>query len=87
MQALALSFDETLRIPAAAHDLQGFREWVHSEDFPETGRIDFLDGELEAERSEAKELASRSACSGVRAIDWSSRALAVGSAPPGSAAR
>jgi Uma2 family endonuclease len=49
--ALALALDDSLRIPAAAYDLQGFREWVHSTDFPETGRIDYLDGELEAEMS------------------------------------
>jgi Uma2 family endonuclease len=42
---------ETLRIPAGAHALEGFRRWTWSESFPEKGRIDFLDGELEIDLS------------------------------------
>jgi Uma2 family endonuclease len=42
---------ETIRIPAGAHALEGFRRWTWSESFPEKGRIDFLNGELEIDLS------------------------------------
>ncbi|HLE84986.1 MAG TPA: Uma2 family endonuclease [Thermoanaerobaculia bacterium] len=51
MALLAPLPDDTLRIPARAHTLAGFREWAHSEDFPEHERIDFLGGEVEVEMS------------------------------------
>lgn len=35
-----------LRIPADAHTFEGFERWLYSDDFPETGRIDFLGGEI-----------------------------------------
>jgi len=38
-------------IPADAGTLEGFRRWSSSESFPEKGRIDFLDGELEVDLS------------------------------------
>lgn len=33
-------------VPAAAHTLAGFRAWATSDDFPERGRISFLDQEI-----------------------------------------
>ena len=42
---------EPLRIPPDASTLEGFRRWSSSESFPEKGRIDFLDGELEVDLS------------------------------------
>jgi Uma2 family endonuclease len=33
-------------IPPSAHTLAGFRAWYASDDFPEEGRIEFLDGEI-----------------------------------------
>jgi Uma2 family endonuclease len=38
--------DETIHIPGWVVDLTSFRRWVHGDDFPETGRICFLDGEV-----------------------------------------
>jgi Uma2 family endonuclease len=38
-------------IPAAAFDLAGFRAWALSPAFPQTGRIDFLAGDLEVDMS------------------------------------
>jgi Uma2 family endonuclease len=35
-----------LHIPRTATQLEGFRRWAHSPQFPECGRISFLDGEL-----------------------------------------
>lgn len=42
---------DPLRIPASARALDGFRRWARSPEFPETGRIDYLAGELEVEMS------------------------------------
>jgi Uma2 family endonuclease len=39
-------YDESVDIPDGIGDLIGFRRWVHSDDFPETGRICFLDGRV-----------------------------------------
>lgn len=51
MALLAPIPEDTLRIPARAHTLAGFREWVHSEDFPDGERIDYLGGDVEVEMS------------------------------------
>jgi len=47
----SLSVREPLCIPPDAGTLEGFRRWSSSESFPEKGRIDFLDGELEVDLS------------------------------------
>lgn len=47
----AIIFEQDLRIPADAFTEEGFAEWVRSEEFPETGRIDFLAGDVEVEMS------------------------------------
>jgi Uma2 family endonuclease len=45
-------FDEgQVHIPAWVVDLASFRRWVHSDDFPEKGRICFLNGEVWADLS------------------------------------
>jgi Uma2 family endonuclease len=38
--------DQGVRIPAWVTDLKSFREWVHSGEFPEKGRICYLNGEV-----------------------------------------
>lgn len=43
--------EETFRIPADAHTFEGFLRWVESDEFPESGRIDFLAGEIDADMS------------------------------------
>jgi hypothetical protein len=45
----AIIFEQDLRIPADAFTEEGFADWVRSEEFPETGRIDFLAGDVEVE--------------------------------------
>lgn len=42
---------EDIPIPPDAHTFEGFQRWLDSDGFPETGRIDFLAGEVEAEMS------------------------------------
>ena len=37
---------EIVRIPARVTDLDSFRRWAQSDDFPETGRICYLNGEV-----------------------------------------
>ncbi len=37
---------QVVHIPEKFDDLESFRRWVHSEEFPETGRICYLNGEV-----------------------------------------
>jgi hypothetical protein len=46
--------DVDIVIPESALKLQGFREWSWSDDFPERGRISFLDGELVVDMSKER---------------------------------
>jgi Uma2 family endonuclease len=47
----AVIIEESLRIPAEALTFEGFRRWVHTPEFPETGRIDYLAGDIEIDMS------------------------------------
>jgi Uma2 family endonuclease len=47
----AVLLDDDLRIPARVHTLTGFRQWTHSAQFPERGRIDYLRGLVEVDLS------------------------------------
>jgi Uma2 family endonuclease len=47
----AVLFEENPPVPRDAFTLEGFRRWVASAEFPETGRIDFLAGDVEVELS------------------------------------
>jgi Uma2 family endonuclease len=38
-------------VPETAHTLAGFRQWASSDDFPETGKISYLAGELHIDMS------------------------------------
>lgn len=38
--------EESLEVPDSALRLEGFRDWAHSDAFPENGRISFLNGEV-----------------------------------------
>ncbi|MBI2900246.1 MAG: Uma2 family endonuclease [Planctomycetes bacterium] len=42
---------EGVRIPAGFRDLDAFRAWARSDDFPERGRIDWIGGEVEVDMS------------------------------------
>jgi Uma2 family endonuclease len=45
--AVSLTFDDVaVCIPQAAFQFEGFRAWTLSDDFPEEGRIAFIDGEV-----------------------------------------
>ncbi|HKV08000.1 MAG TPA: Uma2 family endonuclease [Thermoanaerobaculia bacterium] len=47
----AIIFEDDLRIPEDAHTFDGFERWLESSEFPETGRIDFLAGDVEVDLS------------------------------------
>lgn len=47
----AVLSEENPSIPRDAITLEGFRRWVASAEFPETGRIDFLSGDVEVDLS------------------------------------
>jgi len=47
----AVLFEENSPIPREALTNEGFRRWVASPEFPDTGRIDFLAGDVEVESS------------------------------------
>jgi Uma2 family endonuclease len=47
----AFIHEESLRIPADALTFEGFRRWVQSREFPATGRIDFLAGDVDIDMS------------------------------------
>ncbi|MEE8524546.1 MAG: Uma2 family endonuclease [Thermoanaerobaculia bacterium] len=50
-KAAAVTLDDEIRIPAEAFRFEFFRRWSRSEDFPERGRIDYLEGEVEVDMS------------------------------------
>jgi Uma2 family endonuclease len=43
--------EQPFRIPATARDFEGFRRWARSRQFPQYGRIDYVDGDLEVDMS------------------------------------
>jgi hypothetical protein len=43
----AIIDEENLRIPEDALTFEGFERWIDSGEFPETGRIDYLEGDVE----------------------------------------
>lgn len=47
----AIIFEENLRIPEDALSFDGFQRWTESDGFPETGRIDYLEGNVEVDMS------------------------------------
>jgi Uma2 family endonuclease len=47
----AIIFEDRLRIPADVFELNKFRNWAHSDDFPERGRISFIAGQIEVDMS------------------------------------
>jgi Uma2 family endonuclease len=47
----AVIFRENLPVPLNAFTFEGFQSWLESGEFPDTGRVDFLAGEVETEMS------------------------------------
>jgi Uma2 family endonuclease len=47
--ATSIVFEGRIEVPPAVHSLADFRRWAASEEFPETGRIDFIEGKIEVD--------------------------------------
>jgi Uma2 family endonuclease len=45
------AFPHDFPIPPDAYTFEGFQRWIESDDFPQTGRIDFLAGDVEVDMS------------------------------------
>src|SRR5437762_5552627 len=45
--------ESCITIPASVVDFRSFRDWTLSKDFPQRGRIDFIDGKIEVDMSPA----------------------------------
>ena len=48
-EPLELLENGAITIPAGIVDLQTFRDWTRSDDFPRYGRIDYIDGQIEVD--------------------------------------
>ena len=44
-------FEQQLRVPLGSASLDDFRTWVRSDDFPQNGRIDYIEGDVEVDMS------------------------------------
>jgi Uma2 family endonuclease len=51
--ATSVLFEDRLEIPLGLRSLADFRAWALSDDFPEEGRIDYLQGRIEVDMSPA----------------------------------
>ena len=49
--ASCLLLEHDIELPLDVRDLRGFRRWGLSEEFPESGRIDFIQGNIEIDMS------------------------------------
>jgi Uma2 family endonuclease len=47
--ATSVIFQELIEVPLTMRSLADFRQWALSDDFPETGRIDFVAGKIEVD--------------------------------------
>lgn len=49
--ATIVNFENSFEMPLSLHSLEDFRRWTCSRGFPQTGRIDYVDGRIEVEMS------------------------------------
>ncbi len=49
--ATIVNFENSFEMPLSLQSLEEFRRWTYSDGFPETGRIDYVDGRIEVEMS------------------------------------
>ena len=54
MPTTTIAYDEAVHIPADVRDLNSFRSWAHSDEFPERGKITFIKGEIILDMSPAQ---------------------------------
>ena len=46
MCTVVIASENEIRVPEEVADLQSFRRWVYSDDFPEHGKVSFIQGEV-----------------------------------------
>ena len=51
MSTVALPSDVRFLVPPGVHNLHKFRAWAHSKNFPETGKVTFVGGQIEVDMS------------------------------------
>ncbi len=51
MSVVDVIVEGELRIPATVNDLNSFRAWAHSKDFPQTGKISFIGNHIDVNMS------------------------------------
>jgi Uma2 family endonuclease len=51
MGTIIINFEDRIEVPAVFETLRDFRDWTKSETFPESGRVDFIDGRIEVDMS------------------------------------
>jgi len=44
-------YEDQILVPAGIEDLESFRRWTYQDDFPESGRIDYIGGNIEIDIS------------------------------------
>ena len=49
--ATIVNFDNTFEMPLGLQTLEDFRRWSHSDQFPNMGRIDYVEGRIEVDMS------------------------------------
>lgn len=47
----SIIIEDQVRIPSDVFDLEGFRRWASSDEFPERGRFSFIAGQVEVDMS------------------------------------
>ena len=47
--ATSIVFEEQIEVPLTVRSLADFRRWATSDEFPETGRLDFIEGRIEVD--------------------------------------
>ena len=51
MASGSITIEDTLCVPADVFEFERFRAWAHSDSFPRTGKIAFIDGDIEIDMS------------------------------------
>lgn len=51
MGTIIINFENRIEVPAVFETLRDFRDWTKSGEFPESGRVDFIDGRIDWDMS------------------------------------
>lgn len=51
MTSGSITFEDAISVPADVLEFESFRAWAHSDQFPQHGKISFIDGDIEIDMS------------------------------------